>query len=522
MKAAIRSLVIGAPWFALLAFLLAWTTGAGRVCAAGSVFDEDETGSGSAAKALASGWWTTELAALEPAPRPSPPTPPVPPPFNGKPSATRRIAPEDVEGLRLLGHANVPLKVVMACARPTRDEVQAMFDVVRTIADLPGLDRKERPTLHVLFSSPESLAGLDIPPGEIGRTIEFERWRLPAGEFDGWLQDIGEIAVCRSRGADRDRLAILDSQREGSLSGFPETLAREWSAFFLSAPGVADARGGNYGGNVEVAPDDSLLLGSTSTAAMRDLLSRCGYRDRMVVLDTDWLGVGHVDECVSTLPMPDGDLGYAIVKADPDLALELLGKLSDADWEREFRQAVRNFFLASARFPEVLDQDGARGRAMFERTVTQREAVRSSDSLALFANRRAARQMAGNLDTLKAFLRKRHGDAIEVPVLSFPVLFIDPQEINGPLEALLPNAVNMVVLREHLVVPDPFFPCLRAAIQKAVEPLGYTCHFMQTFSYHASLGQIHCGSNVFRHPNRYVHPRYARQRNARPAETSGR
>ncbi|NWR43631.1 PADI1 deiminase, partial [Regulus satrapa] len=69
------------------------------------------------------------------------------------------------------------------------------------------------------------------------------------------------------------------------------------------------------------------------------------------------------------------------------------------------------------------------------------------------------------------------------------------------------SGVNMLVLGRHLGIPKPFGPvvggrcCLEQRVRELLEPLGLSCTFIDDFfSYHALLGDVHCGTNVRRKP----------------------
>ena len=54
-----------------------------------------------------------------------------------------------------------------------------------------------------------------------------------------------------------------------------------------------------------------------------------GYRSRHVSLDTSWLAVGHVDEIVSHIVTGVGPCEFALVRAAPTLAVELVAEETD-------------------------------------------------------------------------------------------------------------------------------------------------------------------------------------------------
>jgi hypothetical protein len=113
---------------------------------------------------------------------------------------------------------------------------------------------------------------------------------------DLWLQDWGEVAVYQVDGETRERLVLLDAQRGRGLPDFAQHLGRRLRAPVLSMDVASE---GDYGGNIEVTPDQILFLGDTTSAELQDYLEGYGYADSTIVLQTSHLVVGHVDELVT-------------------------------------------------------------------------------------------------------------------------------------------------------------------------------------------------------------------------------
>lgn len=83
---------------------------------------------------------------------------------------------------------------------------------------------------------------------------------------------------------------------------------------------------GEEGGNVEALPGGYCLHGSNQRwGGFGD--QYCGSHDNEVSLDTNWLGVGHADEVVSTIPVENTsqpECGFVIALPGPALAVRLL------------------------------------------------------------------------------------------------------------------------------------------------------------------------------------------------------
>ncbi len=419
---------------------------------------------------------------------------------------------DKIEKLRLLGHANLPIKVLMVCATQTVDEVQGMFEAIKAINESENLQGNERLKLHLIASHATSLKGLRVSQDDFDKYVEVNRY---FGTRDIWMQDWGEVATVMAEGADKERTVVFDSNRGRGLDGLPQSLSRMWNAHYAKTLATSNSCG-NYGGNIEVTPDDILYLGDTATPKHQEFFARAGYADRMAVLETAWLTVGHVDEYVSTLCSPDSDLGYTIVKADPRRAMELLKEMKPDQVKKSLANMVRSFYHFYPMFPDAFGGNTTQLQMLILKLGTMYEALnsvnlaeRDAATALIKYNEEVAEIIDRNIEVLKAKIREVRGADVKINVVGFPSLF---DKISGKACATLPGVVNMVVLRKHLVIPDPLMPEIREDIRKTCEKLGYKCQFVANASYHFSQGQLHCGSNVFRHPNKYVHPRYEKLR----------
>jgi hypothetical protein len=420
---------------------------------------------------------------------------------------------DQVENLRLLGHANLPLKLMMVLTKgrrqDTRDEVQGVLQAIKEINQDTGMsDPRDRLKLHLILGDKTSLHDLNLSEEDRRDHVEVNRY---FGSTDVWLQDWGEIGAVMVKGAEKERTVIVDTNRGRGLAALPGSVARNWNSHYLKGPPGQGA--GNYGGNIEVTPDDILVIGDSSSPKIQSMFRSMGYQDRSVVLETKWLLVGHVDEYISFLPTPDTPLGYAIVKADPKLAMELLRKTSPSHFETSLSDMIFSAFRYATHFPEMLSTDGRD----FGLGYMQVSAIHSglhgvSMNLGRIAskdllemNRKASETIERNVETLKSYLRQVNGLGMEIPVISVPTLF---HKQSGKFAALTPGVANMVVLRDHLIIPDPLVPEFQKSILKSLPAAGFKPHLVPDLTYHLGVGQLHCGTNTFRHPNRYVHDRY--------------
>lgn len=425
------------------------------------------------------------------------------------------VRPGEIERFRIPGPANQPLEVLMVLDSSTVDEAQAVLDVVKQIHRQQaeqGVPQAERLRAHFVLRSRSDLNRLDLTSEELETMVVVDRYYSTS---DIWMQDWGEIATVKRKGQSETELCLFDSRRGRGLGDFAGALARQWGGKLLVGPQAWGTKG-NYGGNIEVTPDDFLVIGDTCTSTVLDLFRSSGYQDRTVVLDAKWLRVGHVDEYMVVVPVPDSPAGYVVVKADATRAMELVQGVPEADWPESLRQMVHNAFQYYPRFPHVARRDKYGVQEEFRDLAALRVALSGgfasrSDELRqrgnqlIQENHRAAAIVDENVDRLVRFLEERNG-GVEVPVVSFPGLFTQ----DGSYRALLPGVSNLVVLGEHLLIPDPLVPELRADVVAKVEALGLVPHLIPNLTYHYMNGEIHCGSNVRRHPGRFIAERYGR------------
>lgn len=427
-------------------------------------------------------------------------------------------------GLRLLNHANIPLKVVMGLIPRTLDEVQEMLAVVKRINEEEQLPEDERIKLHVVCDTFDTFRKLDVSQEDFDRYVEVNRF-FHMTSSDVWMQDWGEIAVVDAAGEKKEQLLVLDTNRgRSSLAELPGTLARLWSGYFFKKPTANAGSAGDYGGNIEVTPDGVLIIGNTSSQELRDLLA-LGYKDRTALLDSSWLQVGHVDEFLTTVPTTKAPRGYAILKADPEIGLACLAKLTREELEAEMEAMVRALNKGYRAHPEGVtetkeDTQSARVFAAlyayhahangYALDLTQvgpvdAEALKALIPQLIEDNKKIKQTIDEQVATLVDTIKKASADAAtEVTVVPLPALFEPFTRYAQKSIAMLPGVANLVVLRNHVVVPDPLLPCLRAEVARALERLGAKVSFIPDASYHFWQGQLHCGTNVLRHPNRYL------------------
>ena len=433
-----------------------------------------------------------------------------------KPVELKQLKAEEIQGMRLLTHANIPLKVLMACIDKTRDEVQAMLGVIEQVNQEEKLPDAERIKLHLVCDTEASFRKLKLTQEEYDRYVELDRY-FHTSQADVWLQDWGEIAMVSAPDQKKEKLFILDTNRaRGPLAELPATLAREWSGYYFLKPTPSRYSSGDYGGNIEVTPDGVLMIGNTSSQELRDVLAK-GYAGHTALLDTSWLQVGHVDEFLTTIPTPRAARGYVIVKADPELGLSRIREMTREKLDAELGEMVHTLYGHELEMDSRATGLGQRAFVMLSEYHAQEHGyVRDPAKLApgglsseaavktwVEDNRKAKQIIDAQVRVLEEEIRKASGgDQTPFDVVSLPALF-EPFS-SGHTVAMLPGAANMLVLRNHVVVPDPLLPTLRADITGALQAVGLKPHLIPDASYHFWQGQLHCGTNVLRHPSLWL------------------
>jgi hypothetical protein len=382
-------------------------------------------------------------------------------------AAERQIQTGEIERIKLVSNNNIPEKVVVVSSSRTRRFVQ---DLIKTIQEINS-QFDEKVKVHVICDSRYAASSLqkELESQGLYKTlVEINDQFFTA---DQWMQDWGEIAWSKIQGEDGMHMTIVDSNRGRGLAGLPKILADMWDAHYIKNPSESGIKG-DYGGNIEVTPDNVLVIGTTSTKQMRGLLSDHGYKNRMAILDTHWLQVGHVDEYVSFIPNENAPGGYTIVKADPALALELIKNATDADLQTvhpDYRSQVRNIreALNSGMRGVAGDYDLTDVENMLIAAGRDSSPERLNQLVDL--NQRISKLIDEQIETLKKEItRVTNGKHTEFDVVTFPTLF-QGSSWSGNLRgcvALLPGVVNMLVLRNHGVIPDPQFGIYSKFIEK--------------------------------------------------------
>ncbi|HNX75760.1 MAG TPA: protein-arginine deiminase family protein [Candidatus Rifleibacterium sp.] len=436
----------------------------------------------------------------------------------------RELAQENLERVRILGPNNVPIKVLVVY-NPEKTR-QFVVDLIKIVASINAQDKPpatERLKVHVVLSAQKDRATLekDVSAAVMKDLVEVNDKFFTT---DQWMQDWGEVATIKLKNNPKQQLAVIDSNRGRGIAALPAILANFWNCYLLKNPSEARSAG-DYGGNIEVTPDDILIVGNTISNEFRDFFYDRGYAEHMVKVETDWLKVGHCDEYLSIVPNPKASTGYTIVKANPRLALRLIKDSPRADLEKieipEYRTmmlAVHDYLNAAVgpgnsfqnralRHLEGIDNNGNPQSNLTPTTRDSAATEKPLDPTRALAEEFVRMNLAlavvidSNIKTVtRKIERVNQPNKFYHSIISFPVVY----HFNLGYIAYVPGVVNQLILRKHLIIPDPKIKAFSDYIDRVAGKVGLVAHFIDDMPYHTLQGEIHCGTNVLRHPNRYV------------------
>ncbi|RCK81737.1 MAG: peptidyl arginine deiminase, type II [Candidatus Ozemobacter sibiricus] len=396
---------------------------------------------------------------------------------------------EAIDRIKFVSYNNAPQKVLVVHSYSTARFVKDLFNVIKEINEVENLSEADRIKLHIISSGGNPISQLGISAADAAKYVEVN----PVFQSsDQWVQDCMELCSARKKGTNEYVPAVFDSVRGRGLGGLPPALAKLWDLVYFKNPATAQAHG-DYGGNLEVTPfDDVLVAGNTITSQCKAYLEKWGYAGRMFNPDTRWLSVGHIDEYLMFIPTAHAPGGYSIVRADPQLALDLIAKAPDSEFAT-LNSSDRSFLL---RVKAVLNQqytDPNAGRGTAE-----------GDFIEL--NYKIAEIIEQNVGQLKEFIRKVTNDPDrDFAEVAWPCVY---EGYNGArpssCHAYLPGVVNLTVLRNHLLVPATYFKPFDKLIEARFRAQGNIVHFIDDTPYHTAMGEIHCGTNVLRDLNKLV------------------
>ncbi len=391
--------------------------------------------------------------------------------------------------VQLLGHNHKPKEVLVSYETDTRDFVRDLVNIITEINLKKSYSQNDQ--IKITLIGPDKK---NIPFMPFNDYAKKNLINVIPYYGDRWLQDFAEIMFLPYKNTnDDDSLLVFDTNRGRGLDGLSEELAKKWNSSLYKT--CEESSCGNYGGNIEVTPNNVLMIGNTSSLGLRDFFIQHGYQSNHIILDSSWLEVGHVDEYLSTIVIPNDPCGFAIVRADPLLAIELTKNASRDDLfdlPNDYQDSLHQTFVSFYSYLKSGTDD--RDQEM--------KSLLNSQSL-------IDQIIALNVKKLKQEIVKKSPHCKDIKEVRFPVLY-QCRSFNNEIDncgALLPNAVNMLVLEDQLIIPEPFFHPFRNAIREAASHVGNTAHFIDNYlPYHVQAGSVHCGTNTLRASNKLINP----------------
>jgi hypothetical protein len=467
-------------------------------------------------------------------------------------SAEGALSEDASSGLKMLGPGNTPRRVLMPLQVNDRDYALHFYEIVQTINEAERLTGDDAISVvdwvstedqMLVAPNPEDPATTFTAKAVIDqlktkiRTSRRLQTNEPIAGLEivqtggnsnfAFLQDIFEMVASAKPGGGT-ALTMLDlasPAESGDTAGMNQRFRETFGAAPMPAdlaPNVRELGDDDDGGNVEVTPEGRPYLGSTATNGLRTAVQKITGQ-APVVLPTQWLFVGHVDEYVSFLPSSD-ECKVALVHADPLEAINIIRKRGDVplipkqDLEGD---GVTNRDPATAK---------ARFFASLNYFVRPSAAQKETLELADFDLQKPVRDFAtiqnfdvellGNLNAYeeiqKGVTELRRASHCLKQVVPVPLLFarrdgtsgdrsMASDEISGGYTAVA-GYLNMVSLRNHVVISKErkefFGPIVRERLAQIVGSAA-NVHEIDASYYEEGAGSVHCTSNVIRSLDRW-------------------
>ncbi|MFH8896640.1 protein-arginine deiminase domain-containing protein [Streptomyces coeruleorubidus] len=388
---------------------------------------------------------------------------------------------------------------------------------------------------------------------ELGKEVKKAGVTAPLVKFkkyaDPWTQDFVEPAYVSMTGPGGQRhvmrvmLRSAQPDRDAGRELFEKVRGRDIGVVQVTDRAEPDDWSLNSMGNLETMPPYAhggrsfpagrIIMGERKDSGarpskvMRTMLKSQGLQDPLL-LDTSWLGVGHVDEFVQFLPA-DTPRGWRLGVADPQAGLKLL------------RDAKRDGHGKTKMFSVPGRSDSPAPKETIDQALASKHLVAD--------NEMAARRIAANLEILKRETGVTDAEVVRVPALytrESEVMTAEGDEIPVPrltrmgagsdlvdslgdrgqqkwlaenpagsraaaaatvmTSAYVPGAVNGVLLaRDRYLAPRQWGPVIGGkdiftqAVTAAYQRVGLKVSYIDDwYTYHLGMGEVHCGTNTLR------------------------
>jgi protein-arginine deiminase len=359
-----------------------------------------------------------------------------------------------------------------------------------------------------------------------------EELYLFSGSDDVWAQDFMEPGFASMPGPDGPitlRIMIRCPQDE-------RVAGRQLFEYYRDTGiGAVQQLGGardeiNSGGNIETIPPYE--FDGTTWPAGRLILGNHGEQKHFMLpffqaqetqdpllLDTDWLAIGHVDEFVQFIPV-DSPRGWVIMVTDPMMGVEMLRQLKDDGHGPERAFSRKNDSQSSRNCTDFACA------AIPVQPTTIDEMLANEDLMSV--QKRCAERIEGNLQILKEATGVTDDEIIRLPAMFKGNPFSDLSAIlsgnatdgstvggnpasNATDElkvgALFPGVINGVVLTDFdtYIAPNPWGPVVNGTdvlaekLTSLYASVGMNVVYIDDWNTHHNFGgEIHCGTNTVR------------------------
>lgn len=220
-----------------------------------------------------------------------------------------------------------------------------------------------------------------------------------------------------------------------------------------------------------------------------------------ILLDTSWLGVGHVDEFVQFLPV-ETERGWVVMVNDPRAGLKMLQDIQAAGYGSLPAISRKNDTGVNPECDlyDLDDDDCTSPRGVFTPTID--ELLANPETA--YLNEGAAQHIDANIETLRKETGVGDAEILHLPCLVQKHGYFD--ESHFKVGGFFPNVVNGLVLSglNTYVAPNPYGPVidgkdvLAEAISGLYAKVNMVVRFVDDWNTHHPNGEIHCGTNSFR------------------------
>lgn len=375
---------------------------------------------------------------------------------------------------------------------------------------------KSKISMHVsiptTYSPEEFFSPVNRPDGE--PFDNFKTWMSNKADFadttysvhtslqNPWMQDFGDYVLLKYKNSEEKQGVFLDTNYYGGNLGSPDlsSIAKKLEIPLLNANNYKKnekSTDGDRGGNIEATNTGEFLVGNTMSATLLKKIKMFSKKEPILV-NTNFLLVGHVDEIYSVVPAKN-NCGAALVYADPLYALSLT------------RQSPHKYGTLLDSYLNSLNYFLKKGIAQNKRlTVDDFDLTRAIRTKTEFKDAdwsiktmvRVSKLIYSDVQKITS-KSSCLSETIPLPiVLDASPEFDSPEGENDFIRRLVPfiNPINMIVLNGHAIFEKPMFEDV--VIAELSKVFGDKIHLITDddgFSaYSLGYGSTHCSTNVVR------------------------